>query len=79
MALRESLKARSCDEVTPARECVAPDRQENLLKWTNPLDKTHLIKSGATHPPHTDIVAEIQNTLSAGTDVKLSGIETIET
>ncbi len=29
----------------------------------------------ASHPPHTDTVAEIQNTLQAGTNVKLSGVE----
>ena len=59
------------------RQAIAPNQQENPLNETNLLDKIHLIKSGAIHTPHTDTVAEIQNTLRVGTPVTFSGIEIV--
>lgn len=61
----------------PAHECVAPNEQENLLNETNPHDGPHRDNSGATHPPHTDTVAEIQNTLRAGIPIVFSKTEII--
>ena len=61
----------------PAHECVAPNEQENLLNETNPHDGPHRDKSGATHPPHTDTLAEIQNTLRDRDECLIERIEIV--
>ncbi len=46
---------------------------------TSPKDFHELRKGFSPHPPHTNTPAEIQNSLRAGTDVKLSEVEIVET